>query len=84
MTRDELDSRVEELLEGLDIKKEMTTLVAKVLNQGAVNLEGYENNYLLPKILLFCAFESYAREYFKPPIHNKEAQKEIKNIKYFI
>jgi hypothetical protein len=83
MTREEFDVRLEELLENIDFKKEMQERISRVLSQGAVNLEQYDDNFRLPKTMLFCAIESFAWQY-KPLDFDKELAKEVKNIKYFI
>jgi hypothetical protein len=83
MTREEFDLKLDSLLEDVDFKSEMKERINKVFSQGAVDLSSYEDNFRLPKAMLFCAIESFAWQY-KPLDWDKELAKEIKNIKYFI
>jgi hypothetical protein len=83
MTRDQLNKRVDELLIELNIKEEIMNRINKVINQGAIDLEAYENDFRLPKTLMHCALESLAWQY-KPLTWDKMSQKEVKNIKIFM
>lgn len=68
-----------------ELKKEMNKLfdnrVEKLLNSGAIELSNYDDNYILPKIVV-CAIASEIQWQFKPL--SKEGQKEVKNLELFV
>jgi hypothetical protein len=79
MTKEQFLSKVEELLPDLNelIREKAQTL----LNSGAVDLESYSDNFLLPKIFISAMGEEIKNQ-FAPPI-----KKEIKvrdNIVHFL
>lgn len=53
---------------------------ARLLESGGVDLEAYENDFRLPKIVLSTALKNEAWQ-FKP--HTKEDQKAAKNLEVF-
>ena len=55
--------------------------INKILNSGSIDLESYEDNYLLPKAFITAYFEEQAHQY-RP--YNKEARNEVDNIKLFL
>lgn len=67
------------------LKPELNKLIDKkiesLLNSGCVDLDQYENNYLLPKIFMSVMGE-VIKDQFKPL--TKEGLKEAKNLRYFI
>lgn len=58
------------------IKKECK----KLLESGAVDYESYENNFRLPKMLLYVALRNTSSQYY--PL-TKEGRKEVKNLLNF-
>ena len=53
----------------------------RVLHSGAINLESYEDNHLLPKILIHVLFEELSFQ-FKPL--TTDSREEAKNLRYFV
>lgn len=54
----------------------------QLLNSGAVDVEGYEDDYRLPKILLVACLEHEA-DGWRPLKENKKARREIANLRHF-
>lgn len=52
----------------------------RLLKSGGVNLESYDDDYLLPKIILYVALKNQA-EQWKP--FDKNALKDAKNLEHF-
>ena len=57
--------------------------IEKILKSGALDLDKYGDDYILPKIFI-CAMVSEIYFQFKPLSNTKEAKKEIKNIECFL
>lgn len=53
---------------------------AQLLDSGGLNIEKYEDNYILPRILLHVALKNEVFQY-KP--RSKEEQKEAANLEHF-
>lgn len=80
-TKEEILSKVDSLLENStnEIKKH----IERVLETGCLNLNEYENNWILPKLLVSSAYGKMQRS-FEPPKDNRKLKKELKNINYFM
>ena len=72
--KEKIDAMIPELVEG--IRKDCNRL----WETGAIATEQYENNYLLPKIILTVAIENQIRQYY--PLSN-EGKKEVRNLRHF-
>ena len=62
--------------------KRMTELAEKALASGAINLESWEDDYRLPKVVMTAVCSSL--EWDWSPTSNKELEAEVKNLKCFI
>lgn len=62
-----------------DIKED----IQKVLKSGAINLDDFYDNYLLPKFLVAAVLEKQMRN-FEPPKNNRGWRKQYLNIKKFV
>lgn len=75
MTKEECLSKIEEL------KKiafaQLDKRIDHILWSGFIDLEAYQNNYLLPKMVL-CASLHYAAKQLEP--YSKKGNKELKNL----
>lgn len=78
-TKESVLEKIEEMLP--NIQELVVRKATQALDSGAINLEDYKDNYLLPKIIL-CAIGDVIQSQYKPPM--KKDQKEVKNIRYFI
>jgi hypothetical protein len=83
MTREELDNKVDSLLSNSDFVNEIKKRVNKAVSQGCVNIDSYDNDFRLAKMLVYCAIEDFAWQY-KPLESNRADQIEINNIKMFM
>lgn len=62
-----------------DIKED----IQKVLKSGAINLDDFYDDYLLPKFLVAAVLEKQMRN-FEPPKNNRGWRKQYLNIKKFV
>lgn len=62
-----------------DIKED----IQKVLKSGAINLNDFSDDYLLPKFLVAAVLEKQMRN-FEPPKNNRGWRKQYLNIKKFV
>jgi len=58
----------------------MTKEAERLLNSGAIDMRKYEDNYILPKVLLSAVLYNTAQQYLP---FDKEAKKELENLKKF-
>ena len=72
--KEKIDEMMVDLIEG--IKKNCDKLYAC----GGIDPESYEDNYLLPKIILTVAIENQAHQYM--PL-NHQGKKAVRNLRYF-
>ncbi len=73
--KEKIDSMIPDLIEG--IRKECNRLY----DSGAIDTSSYENDYVLPKIILTVAIENNARQYTPPD--DKKYGREMANIRHF-
>ena len=79
MTKAQLRKKIKELIR--KGKPEVDRMLEKAINSGAIDIEGAEDNYLLPKIILSALYSELAWQY--EPL-TKEGKAEVKNLKRFI
>jgi len=84
----QFNKKIEELL---DSTRESIRINAdKAFRSGAVDTESYEDNYLLPKIILVACLENETDLWRPSPRDHKanreikKANREIKNLRHFI
>lgn len=78
MTQYEFDGKIKELL--FDVNSELYKEMHRLFKCGGVEPEQYEDNYLLPKMLLTAALGKIVNAY--APM-DKEYIQVIKNLKHF-
>jgi len=61
-------------------RRDIIARAEHLLNSGAVSLSDYDDNYLLPKILLHSILETYTEQ--TTPLAGKHHQ-EANNLRYF-
>lgn len=81
-TRRNITKRTNELIKNLN--KYIKEDVKKLLDSGAINLDEYEDNYKLPKMMIAAILERQAEKVYRPPYPTRKDSKEIKNMKCFI
>lgn len=81
-TRRNITKRTNELIKNLN--KYIKEDVKKLLDSGAINLDEYEDNYKLPKMMIAAILERQAEKEYCPPYPTRKDNKEIKNMKCFI
>ena len=75
MTREQLLSKVKQCIKA--DKALMEKLIDKAINSGRMDIEGAENNFLLPKSLLSAIYKEMSRQYLP---FDKQGQKDTNNI----
>ena len=80
MTEQQFRQKVEEIFHNVN-QDQLYKRMDKVLNAGCIDLEHYEDSYLLPKIFITAFFLEMAYQFEPIAIHDK---KEVKNISLFI
>ena len=78
MTKEKMFEKVKELNELLSVRLEAE--IERLYDSGGIDPEKYEDNYLLPKILLHVALTKEA-ECFQPL--SKEGKADAKNLYHF-
>ena len=79
MTEQQLYQKTLELME--QVSERISDQIKTALKSGAINLDQYEDNYLLPKILVTAILRQNADDY--EPIGARD-KKEVKNIGYIL
>lgn len=77
MTKKQLRKKMNELIR--ENNKMIKEKLEKLLKSGAIDLPFYEDNYLLPKLIM-CAMAKETAFQFKPLSNQKEHQKDIENF----
>ena len=77
MTKKQVRSKTSELIRNCSAS--MRKNIEKVLESGAVNIGSYEDNYLLPKIILVALLKEEIFQY-EPHSEKRKIEKEINNI----
>lgn len=81
-TKENVREKLVDMIEN-DLPSVLIEKVDKLLDSGAINFESYENNYLLPKLIMQALGTCMSRLYSNPHATAKE-KKEIRNFGYFI
>lgn len=79
-TTQQMRTRIRQLIAHDHKIKWLENECMRLLATGAVDLDGAENNYRLPKNLMVVALENLARQY--SPL-NQNDMKEIRNLRKF-
>lgn len=69
---------MKELLE--NVNESVNREVTRLLSTGAIDLDKYEDDYRLPKLLLIVSLENIAKKY--SPL-SEDGQKELQNLRRF-
>lgn len=77
-TRKQVMDKINEMLP--DVTASIIKSSERFIKSGAINLEAYEDNYVLPKILLAACLHDIAYQY-EP--FNKADAKLVKNLRNF-
>jgi hypothetical protein len=78
-TKNQFLEKMEELLNSA--RANMRINAEKAFNSGALNPEAFEDNYILPKIVLVACLENEADQW-RP--QDKKHRREIANLRHFI
>jgi hypothetical protein len=79
MTKTQLRKNFKSLLK--ENNEFLTSQLEKAIKSGALNIDEYENNMLLPKIIMHVACLNLADQWYPP---YETGRKEIKNLKCFM
>ena len=79
MTTIEAIEKIEEMIN--TDKDKLIQTCKRLLDSGAVDVQGAENNYRLPKIILSAALHYEAAQY--APLGNSKDRKILNNLKHF-
>lgn len=77
MTHTQLKTKIKECLK--TDKALIDRLIDKEIKSGCMDIEGAENNFILPKKVLTAIYREMSRQY-SPMDWSKEAKKEVENI----
>ena len=80
----EVRIKVDKML--FDVCSSVHKRVEHLLNSGALNMEDWEDNFLLPKALLSDALHEVAANYDhtgNDSLYSKEQKAQIKNLRHF-
>jgi hypothetical protein len=80
VTKEQFAARYQQLLDDPDFMDFFNRYARKILLSGAIDLEAYENDYRLPKIVLCSALKEASFQY--TPL-SKDDKKTLKNLEYF-
>ena len=75
MTKKQLETKVRHLI--AESAQYMRKNITKAINSGAIDLDAYENNMELPKIVLGALLRE---EEFQYKMHTKEGKKAVENL----
>ena len=78
MKKAECLTKIREMLK--DVRGSAIAKADHLLKSGAINLDSYENNYLLPKIILTVVLEDIAGAY--APLTRK-SKADVRNLRHF-
>ena len=81
MTKERIKQLTEELAG--DLPRQISISIDKVLTSGVVNIDDFEDNYLLPKMIMSAVCQQYAREY-KPLYGSRSQTKQINEISLLV
>lgn len=75
MTKEQLREKTEQLIR--ESAERMCANINKAINSGAIDLDDYEDNYELPKIVLGALLRN---ESFQYKMHTDEGRKAVENL----
>lgn len=80
ITKEQTIEKVENLI--VDIQKHMTERLEQIINSGAINFEEYNNDYILPKMIIQALLQKEQNLYQFPKgfYNERKLKKEVKNI----
>lgn len=80
ITKEQTREKVENLI--VDIQKHMTERLEQIINSGAINFEEYNNDYILPKMIIQALLQKEQNLYQFPKgfYNERKLKKEVKNI----
>jgi hypothetical protein len=80
MTREQFTAKFQELLDSPDFMGFINKKAKDILSSGAIDLEDYENDYRLPKIVLCAVLHDMVWQY--EPFNDKD-KRTVKNLEHF-
>jgi hypothetical protein len=78
MQKEQFDAKIEELL--ARTVKSVRADCSRLFASGAIDTSAYEDDYLLPKIVLSVALENAASEWF--PLY-EPYREQVRNLRHF-
>ena len=78
MTKNEFNNKIREML--VDCQEYLLKECNILFESGGVEPDNFENDYLLPKIILAVALKNLSFQYY--PLH-KEGKEQAKNLEHF-
>ena len=80
MDKADITIKVGGLLE--NIKSDLHDEVRRLVDSGAIDIEGYDSDYILPKMLLAVALENHSKQVV-PPASWKKEKRVMANLRKF-
>lgn len=80
MTKEQFTARYQELLNNCDFMEFFNKYAKDILSSGAIDLDRYEDNYRLPKMVLCVALKAASWQY--TPL-NESDKKTVRNLEHF-
>ena len=77
MTKEQVQQKTRELI--TESANHMCKNIDRILSSGSIDIEGYEDNYLLPKMML-CALLKEEIHQYKPLSRDRQMDKDIDNM----
>lgn len=65
-----------------EVREQIIIEAERLLKSGGVDLESYDDNFVLPKIVLVAAMHKASRQW-SPLSWDKASQKTLKNLSHF-
>ena len=78
MTKNDFNNRIKEML--VDCQEYLLKDCNRLFESGGIDPEEFENDYILPKIILAVALKNLSYQYY--PLH-KEGKAQAKNLEHF-
>ena len=77
MTKKQIQKKTRQLIR--ESAQSMRKNIDRILLSGAVDITAYEDNYILPKMII-CALLKEEQHQYKPLDNNKQMDKDIENM----
>lgn len=87
MTNQEKKDKIKLLVEEMLITSNVSMIrnIDKALNSGAIDVDGWDEKYYLPKCIITAILQQEATEWDGTGTgYEKQIKKEVKNIRYFL